>query len=133
MGIQKYISKTFILRMSLLLAMVAAAALFDMYHSANTKLAEKIRKVPVQEETNQTFFCNQVSQINLKTIGFELVSRSRFACTQDKFLQKHFNSRTFQQIKSESVRTSLLVICSAHALPFNLVIYSSPDDTPPLG
>ena len=50
MHLKKYISNSFVLRLSLLLALVAAAAVFDMYHSANRKLTEKINKIPVSDE-----------------------------------------------------------------------------------
>jgi len=134
MHLKKYISNRFILRLSLLLALVAAAAVFDMYHSANRKLTEKINKIPVSDdtETNKTFFCTQVTSSNLKTLGSEFSVRFRFACTQDKFLLKYYNLRTFQLMKAEALHSSFPVICSFHSLPFNRVLYASPDDTPPL-
>lgn len=134
MQFKKYISNSFIMRLTLLLALVAAAAVFDMYHSANQKLTEKIRKIPVSDETetNKTFVCTQVPTINLKTLGSEFSVRFRYACTQDKFLLKYYNLRTFQMMKAEALHSSFPVICSFHSLPFNRVLYASPDDTPPL-
>lgn len=121
-------------RLCLLLALVSAAAVFDIYHAANQKLAESIRKVPVQDEsgTNKIFFCNQAPAFNLKTLGTEFSVRFRFACTQDKFLQKHYNLRTFQLMKAEAIHSAFQAVCSIHSLPFNRVLYPSPDDTPPL-
>lgn len=134
MQFKKYISNSFIMRLTLLLALVAAAAVFDMYHSANQKLTEKIRKIPVSDETetNKTFVCTQVPTINLKSLGSEFSVRFRYACTQDKFLLKYYNLRTFQMMKAEALHSSFPVICSFHSLPFNRVLYDSPDDTPPL-
>ena len=134
MHLKKYISNSFILRLSLLLALVAAAAVFDMYHSANQKLTEKINKIPASDETetNKTFFCTQITSSNLKTLGSEFSVRFRFACTQDKFLLKYYNLRTFQLMKAEAVHSSFPVICSFHSLPFNRVLYASPDDVPPI-
>ncbi|HBY53565.1 MAG TPA: hypothetical protein DEH15_14130 [Marinilabiliales bacterium] len=134
MHLKKYISNSFVLRLSLLLALVAAAAVFDMYHSANRKLTEKINKIPVSDETeaNKTFICTQVPTYNLKTLGTEFSVRFRFTCTQDKFLLKYYNLRTFQLMKAEALHSSFPVLSSFHSLPFNRVLYASPDDTPPL-
>lgn len=122
------------MRLTLLLALVAAAAVFDMYHSANRKLTEKINKIPVPDETqtNKTYVCTQIPTYNLKTLGSEFSVRFRFACTQDKFLLKYYNLRTFQLMKAEALHSSFPFLCSYHSLPFNRVVYASPDDTPPL-
>lgn len=134
MNFNKYISKHFLLRLCLLLLLVGAAALFDMYHTANQKIAEKIHNIPSPNETeaNKTFICNQVSSFNLRTLGTEFSIRFRFAYTQDKFLLKHYNLRTFQLMKAEAVHSSFPKVHSFHSLPFNRVLYASPDDTPPL-
>jgi hypothetical protein len=134
MNLKKYMSKHFMMRLCLLLLLVSGAAVFDMYHAAHQQLADSIRKIPVpdQSDTNKTFFCNQVPTYNLKTSGTELSFRSRFACTQNKFLLKHYNLRTFQLMKAEAVHSSFPSVCMFHSLPFNRVLYDSPDDTPPL-
>jgi hypothetical protein len=133
MRLKKYLSKNVIVRLSLLLALVAAA-IFDMYHSSSQKIAEHIHKIPAPDETdsNKTFFCNQVPTYNLKTSGTEFSVRFRFAYTQDKFLLKHYNLRTFQLMKAEASQSSFTSISLFHSLPFNRVLYPSPDDTPPL-
>ncbi len=134
MNLKKYISKHSLLRLCLLIAMVCAAAVFDMYHAANQKLAGTNTKTPAQNDfdSGKMFFCNPINTFNLKTVSSEFSVRFRFACTQDKFLLKHYNLRTFQLIKAESLHSFATVACSFHSLPFNRVIYSSPDDTPPL-
>jgi hypothetical protein len=134
MNLKKYVSKQFILRVCLMLAIVGGAAVFDMYHAANRKITELIRKFPAPEETetSKTFFCNQVPNYNLKTSATEFSVRFRYAFTQDKFLIQHYNLRTFQLMKAESVRSSFPAVCSFHSLPFNRVLYASPDDGRPL-
>ena len=134
MNLKKYMSKLFILRICLMLALVGAAAVFDMYHAANLKLAESVRKIPVSDEagTNKIFFCNQVTVCNLKTSGTDFSVRFRFVYTQEKFLQKYYNLRAFQLMKAETTHSSFQAVCSFHSFPFNRVLYSSPDDTPPL-
>jgi len=134
MNLRKYISKHFILRLSLLIALVGGAAIFDMYHTANHKITRQIHKMPISDEAeaNKTFFCNQVPTFNLKTSATEFSVRPRFACTQDKFLLQYYNLRTFQLMKAEAIQSSFSAISSFHSLPFNRVIYSSPDDIPPL-
>jgi hypothetical protein len=134
MNLKKYLSKNVVMRLCLLLMLVSAAAVFDMYQAGNQKLAEKIHRIPSPDETdaNKTFFCNQVPSFNLRTLGTEFSVRFRFAYTQDKFLLKHYNLRTFQLMKAEAVHSCFPTVCSFHSLPFNRVLYASPDDTPPL-
>jgi len=134
MSWNKYLSKSFMIRLSLLLALVGAAAIFDMVNAADQKLAEKIHQIPTPDESeaNQTFFLTQVPTFNLKTLGTEFSVRFQFACTQDKFLLKHYNLRTFQLMKAETVNSYFSSVKSFHSLPFNRVLYASPDDTPPL-
>ena len=134
MNLKKYISKHFILRFCLLLALIGGAAVFDMYQSANQKLANHIRKIPTSDEAEatKTFFCNQVPSYNLKTSATEFSIRFRLACSQNKFLLQYYNLRTFQLMKAEAIQSNFQSICSFHSLPFNRVIYASPDDIPPL-
>ncbi|MDP2337704.1 MAG: hypothetical protein Q8N05_14925 [Bacteroidota bacterium] len=134
MNLKKYMSKHFLVRLCLLLTMVSAAAVFDMYHAVNQKLADNVRKIPASDEaeTNKMFFYNQVTSYNLKTSGAEFSFRFRFAYAHDKFLLKHHNLRTFQLMKAEALHSSFSAVCSFHSLPFNRVLYASPDDTPPL-
>jgi len=134
MNLKKYISKHFILRICLLLLMVSGAAVFDLYHVANQKLSDNVRKKPATDEaeSNKVFFCNQLPTYNLKTAGNDFQIRFRLAYSQDKFLLKHYNLRTFQMMKAETVQCFVPSVCSFHSLPFNRVLYASPDDTPPL-
>jgi hypothetical protein len=114
----------------MLIALICAAALFDMYHTPDVKTA----RVPSSDEADsgKVFFCNQVPTTNLKTSGTDFVVRFRFACTQDKFLLKYYNLRTFQIMKAEALHASSATESSFQSFPFTRILYSSPDDTPPL-
>ena len=134
MNLKKYISKHFIVRLCLLLVLVSGAAVFDIYHVANQKLADNIRKKPATDEaeSNKVFFCNQLPTYNLKVSANDFCVRFSLSYSQDKFLLKHYNLRTFQLMKAETVHCFVPSVCSFHSLPFNRVLYASPDDTPPL-
>ena len=134
MVFKKYISKHFLLRLCLLIALVGAAALFDMYHASEKSLVGSNMIIPVGKDVDagKMFFCNQVNTYNLKTAASDFSFRLRFFCTQNKFLLKHYNLRTFQLMKAESSHSFFPVVCSFHSLPFNRVLYASPDDNPPL-
>lgn len=134
MNLKKYISKHFILRICLLLLLVSGAAVFDLYHVANQKLSDNVRKKPATDEaeSNNVFFCNQLPTYNLKTAGSDFTVRFRLSFSQDKYLLKYYNLRTFQLMKAEMVQCFVPSLCSFHSLPFNRVLYASPDDTPPL-
>lgn len=131
---KKYCSKHFLLRLLLLIALIGSAAVFDMYHSVNQKLAEPTSKSPDQQDVqgSKMFFCNQINTFNLKTPASEFSVRFKLACTQNRFLVKYYNLRMFQLMKAESVHSSFPVFGSFHSLPFNRVLYFSPDDIPPL-
>ena len=132
MKLKRYISKYFIMRLCLLLALVGSAAVFDMYHTSNQKIADCVRNIPSPDVpgTNKIFFYNQTSGTSLKTSGTDFSIRFRFAYSQDKFLQKYYNLRTFQLMKAETLLSFFPSVCSSHSLPYNRVLYSSPDDTP---
>ena len=135
MVFKKYISKLFILRLCLLIGLISSAAVFDMYHAGNKKLVDLSSKNPEQKDidSGKMYFCNLVNTFNFKThAGGEFSVRFRFAVNQDKFLLRHYNLRTSQLMKSESFHSFLPVVCSFHSLPFNRVLYASPDDIPPL-
>jgi hypothetical protein len=118
----------------MLIALLGSAALFDMYHSSSQKSIGSQTRLPDKDQADglKMYVCNQISSYNLKTPANEFSVRFKLAYTQDKFLLKHYNLRTFQMMKAESLRTSFPVLCSYHSLAFNRVIYFSPDDTPPL-
>jgi len=134
MNLSKYISKNFIVKLSLLFALIALAVVFDMHHPVNQSIRKSANKSPFQSEpeSNKVFFCNQVSSFNLKTLGTENPIRLRFAFNQDKFLIKYYNLRTFQMMKAETSHVSVSAVRYFHSLPYKRVLYSSPDDTPPL-
>jgi len=134
MNLKKYISKHSIMRLCLLFVLVSGAAIFDLYHVANQKLSDNIRKQPAsnEAESNKVFFCNQLPTYNLKTLGNDLSVRFRLSFSQDKYLIKYYNLRTFQLMKAETVHCFVPSVCSFHSLPFNRVLYAIPDDTPPL-
>lgn len=134
MHFKKYISKHLIMRFCMLLALIGAAAVFDMYHTVNTNLADSIHRLPSHDESGsgKTFYCNQIPSFNLKISSSEISFRFRYAYTQDKFLLKHYNLQTFQILKAERINSPFSPVFSSHFLPFNRVLYASPDDTPPL-
>ena len=134
MNLSKYISRSLIIKVCLLFALIASAVVFDMYHKVNQSFAKNSNKLPYSGESdnNKVFFCNQVTSFNLKTLGSENPIRLRFDVQQDKFLVKYYNLRTFQIMKEETSHISLSAVRYFHSLPYKRVLYSSPDDTPPL-
>lgn len=134
MNLSKYISRNFVIKFSLLIAVVALAAIFDMYHQVNVGITKAASKAPVQKdsENNKVFFCSQATNFNFKVSATENPIRLRFSINQDKFLIKYYNQRTFQITKAETSHVSYSTVRYFHALPYKRVLYSSPDDTPPL-
>jgi hypothetical protein len=134
MNLKKYLTKHTIIRLCLMLALVSAAVVFDVVHSAERKTTGSTRRIPIRDDSdgNKLFFCNQVPTFNLKTSVNLYSVRLRFLCTQDKFILKYYNLRTFQLMKAETVHSFVPAVSMFHSLPFNRVLYESPDDIPPL-
>lgn len=110
-------------------ALIGAAAIFDIYHSTDPS-NEINKKDPVNQEAiiSKIIYCNQIPTFNLKTAGSEVNNKFSLSYSHDKFLIKHYNHRTFQIMKAESLLSFFPVIRSFSSLPFNRDIYSSPDD-----
>ena len=106
MSLKKYISKHFLMRFCLLLLLVGGAAVFDLYHVANQKISDNVRKTPSSNEAdgNKVVFCNQLPTYNLKISGNDFSVRFRLSYSQDKYLLKYYNLRTFQLMKAETVQ-----------------------------
>jgi len=134
MNLRRYISKHLIMRFCLLLLLVGGAAVFDLYHVANQNISDNVRKIPSSNEfdNNKVFFCNQLPTYNLKISVNDFSIRFQLSYSQDKYLLKYYNLRTFQLMKAETVHCFVPSVCSFHSLPFNRVLYASPDDAPPL-
>jgi hypothetical protein len=134
MNLKKYLSKHLIVRLIVLFSLIGAAAIFDLYNATNCDFPETEQTSPEPENKGfgQLFFYNQVNSFNLKLTAHELSVRFRFAFSENKFLVKHYNLRTFQLMKAESIVSSFPSMSRFHYLPFNRLVYSSPDDTPTL-
>jgi hypothetical protein len=117
-----------------LVAVVALAAVFDVYHNASQDVGKHTKKASSsnESEASKVFFCSQVPGHNPKTPGNENPVRLRCSANQDKFLLKYYNQRTFQLMKAETAHSSVFAVRHFMSLPFKRVSFSSPDDTPPL-
>lgn len=127
----KYISKGLLVRLALLFAMIAAAALFDFYHTSPGRKTVANHQAN-EPESGKICFFSQANSNNLKVSGTDFVARSRFVCTENRFLLKHHNLRAFQIMKAETVSVCFSAEQSFHSLPYRRVLYMSPDDTPPV-
>ena len=134
MNLKKYLTKQMVMSLCLMLALVSAAAVFDVVHSAERKTTGSTRRIPARDDSdaNKIFFCNQVPTFNLKTSVNLFPVRHRFLCNKDKFILKYYNLRTFQLMKAETDHSFFPAVSMFHSLPFNRVLYESPDDIPPL-
>jgi len=134
MNLKKFMSKQLVLRFILLISLMGGAAVYDLSHASELNLSKSTHKKQSTPETDncKTFFCNQVPVYNLKTSPTEASIKFKFSCTQDKFLLQYYNLRTFQMMKAEAVSACFTAVSLFHSLPFNKVLYASPDDVPPL-
>ena len=134
MILKKYISTKLLIRVGLLLAMVSAAIVFDMYHTQNDQIAKDIQKSSESENSNAThvFFCSPFNPVNLKVGGPDQDCRLQSLRSQVKFLEQYYNHRAFQFIKSECTTVQNQTDVFLAVLISSRNSYSSPDDYPPV-
>jgi hypothetical protein len=112
------------------LAVVLSAILFDALHEGSEKLVDEMHQRSESQflYSSHVFFYNQISHFKLKKGADKLFSGFLFAATQNEFLTKFHNCRTFHLLKAESLRERLPLVRIIHFMEFNTCHHASPDD-----
>jgi hypothetical protein len=133
MILKKYISTKLLIRLGLLLAMVSAAIVFDMYHTQNDQIAKDIQKSSESENSNAThvFFCSPFNPVNLKVGGRIRIAGYKVYAVRSNF-SNNIQPPGIPVYKSEctTVQNQTDVFLAVLILSRNS--YSSPDDYPPV-
>ncbi|WP_423130417.1 hypothetical protein [Gaoshiqia sp. Z1-71] len=132
MELKKYISKTLRLRLLLFFAAIGLAVLFDVYHEGSGRLINELenRSETVNMQNAQVFFYNPVNTFKLLSGTDKLFTGLIFAASQNDFLTKYHNCRTFYLLKAESVNEHPSFLFMAHFMKYNFCHHANPDDYP---
>lgn len=130
MNFRRYISKKIILRVLTVVAVVLSAALFDALHTGSEKLVDEMHQRSESQflHSNHVFFYIQVSHFKLKKGADKLFSGLLFAVTQNEFLTKYHNCRTFHLLKAEALKERLPLDRVIHFMEFNTWHHAVQDD-----
>lgn len=126
----KYISKRFVIRMLMVLAVIVAAVLLDSLHEGSEKLVSETQQRSESQflHANPVFYYNQLSQFRPKKGVDRLFSRLLIAVTQKEFLSRYHNYRAFHLLKAEARRGQLPFVRVVHFSEFTVCHRSTADD-----
>ncbi|TKG94717.1 hypothetical protein EYV94_12300 [Puteibacter caeruleilacunae] len=126
-----YISRKFILRTVLFIAVIGAAFVFDMCRSEQfTSEDQEQAQIPMSNsaDTDAFMIYSSVNTLNLKYSSSKTSIRKLYLRTQDRFLQQHHNIKIYDVLKAKMKIKQMPVILSFHFLDTIRYHFSSPDD-----
>jgi hypothetical protein len=132
MNLRKYISRKGILRFLAIFTVVLSAALFDALHAGSEELVDETHQRSESQfmHSNHVFFYNPINYFKIRKGTDKLFSGLLFAATQNEFLTKYHNCRTYHLLKAESFKERLPLVRIIHFMEFNPCHPSGPDDHP---
>ena len=119
-----------VLRMAVVLSIVAAAILLDVYFGNNPAELENIQ-AESQEHSSETggiYLIAQTNPTNAKTSAQKSITRKLPVQLHDKFLRKYHQVRNYQVLKAEVQSQTAPIIQSYHYLVFQNYFFSQPDE-----
>ncbi len=133
MVIKRKLSKKLVIKLALFVAVIGMATLFDIYFEDNqVEIVEIEANSTKDEKANDTIhLINQSTDFGVKTSVQKTLSRKFQVKSQDKYIQKYYQIRNYQVLKTEVQAQTAPLINSYHYLAFKNYFYSIPD-VPPL-
>lgn len=132
MRIKIKLSKKNVMHLALFIAIIGVASLFDLYFESNP---DKLEDIQTESATNtngqaKMYFVAQINTTNIKTSIQKNIGRKLLVKSQDKFIQKYHQLRSYQVLKAEVQTQTTPLILSYHYLVFKNYFYTVPDDEP---
>ena len=124
------ITKRLLVRLAMVLVLVSAAVLFDVYVDDNPVEFEKIQTESKEHSTDQSSLCfiAQTSSLSIKTAGEKAVDRKFKVQLHDKYLRKYHQLRNNQVLQAEHSTQTAPIIQSYHYLVFQHYFFTQPDE-----
>ena len=131
MGFKKYITRKIILRISLIITIFCAAAIFDSVYktSPDKEATEK------QDQTSDAYFSPvfYFSSANSTTKGADrFFQKLLFSISENEFLEKYHNFRNGHVVKTEELTKNPSFLALSHFMKYNICHQSSEEDLPSL-
>jgi hypothetical protein len=132
MDFKKKISKKFVLKLAVFVAVIGLATLFDHYFDKNTAGAKEIESSSSKEahEQDPVLLIAQSPSFGAKNLAEKTAPRKLQMKSHDKLVQKYYQLRNYQVLKAEVQTQTAPLIDTYHYLAFKNHFYSSPDDIP---
>lgn len=135
MNIKIKLTKKQILKLSLFVAVIGAAFLFDSYLDKNPVHLDKIVTGSTKQHNKSTNKVNLISQLNIPGVKVELQKpafRNLQPKLHDRLIQKYHLTRNYQVLKAETEPKTSPIISAYHYLAFKNYFFTNPDDDPPV-
>jgi len=126
------ISKRQYVQIALFLAVIGAAALFDMYSNTNNiKIGgvENGTSKQANDDASVLFFSQSID-LGVKIPVLKTIPRNLQIKTHDKFIQKYHQLRNYQVLKAEMQTQTTPIIFTYHYLVFRKHFFSDLGDEP---
>jgi len=132
-NIKKYITRKFLFRLGLFLALLAGAWLFDYYHQGNGVEAATASSAGSGAATaNPGFYCTQQVAVTLKS-PLQKSMHSRFLQEKmNRIIMEQWNARLVFLRKAEALNPPHFLILARNLISFRYHFLHHPDDQPPL-
>lgn len=128
------ISKKFVLRLALFIAVVSSAVIFDMCHDQlPEQLVEQQQDASQHQlDISQVFYYNPVNSFKIRTGSDRLLSKILFAIGHDRFLTAFHNHKAYHILKAESLKERSPQNQMVHFRKFIICHHSTSDDNLPI-
>lgn len=118
--------------MALLLAIVGAAVVADVYFDNHPAELEKIQAGSEKQsnEPGTVYLISQTGSPTVKSSVQKTQNRNLRVESHDKFLRKYHHLRNYQVLKAETATQTTPLILSYHYLVFQNHLFALPDEDP---
>lgn len=130
LNFRKYITTKLVMRMAIIVAMVGAAILLDVYLENNLSELENIQAESQAKSSEQggVYIIAQNGSISIKTLSEKHSCRKLKVQLHDRFLRKYHQLRNNQVLQAEQSTQSAPIIQSYHYLVFQNFLFTQPDE-----
>jgi hypothetical protein len=121
-----------LLQMALLVAVVSAAVLYDVYVENNSIEEGNVQSESTKHTTEKggMYLIGQTGSTTVKTYDEKLSVRKLKVQLHDKFLRKYHQIRNYQILSAEAKTQTTPLIHSYHYLVFQNYFFIQPDEDP---
>ena len=132
MNIKLKLTKKQLLKLTLFVAVIGIAHLFDSYLDKNPVHLDETSSNNQHNVPNTVYLVNQVNVLNVKVELQKPAVRNLHPKLYDRLIQKYHQVRNYQVLKAEAEPKTSPLISAYHYLAFKNYFFTDPDNDPPL-